>query len=195
MSALQVAGPTLLTKIAVDRYMAPVPGQAISSIDRWFPQDRLAGIAAVSIAYLLVLVLIAVFDFTQSYLMQWTGQRAMSDLRKEMMRRLQALDVEFFDRNPVGRLVTRVTSDVDALNDVFTSGVVSIMGDLFMLILIVVAMFQPLSPQLTALVLAVTPLIVIATMKFGQAASHSYRLMRITVARINAASSPSTSTA
>jgi ATP-binding cassette subfamily B protein len=184
ISALQVAGP-LLTKMAVDRYMAPVPGLSITYVDRWFPQDRLAGIAAVSIAYLLVLALIAVFDFAQSYLMQWTGQRAMSDLRHEMVRRLQALDVEYFDRNPVGRLVTRVTSDVDALNDVFTSGVVSIMGDLFMLILITLAMFR-LSPPLTALILGVTPLVVVATLKFRQAASESYRRIRITVAKINA---------
>jgi ATP-binding cassette subfamily B protein len=184
ISLLQVVGP-LLTKIAVDRYMVPVPGAQPSDVDRWFPQDRLAGIATVSMVYLLVLVLIAICDFTQSYLMQWVGQRAMSDIRRQLMQRLQVLDVEYFDRNPVGRLVTRVTSDVDALNDVFTSGLISILGDLFMLILLTVAMFR-MSLPLTLIVLAVMPFGLAASVTFRQAASESYRRVRITVARINA---------
>jgi ATP-binding cassette, subfamily B, multidrug efflux pump len=184
VSLLQVVGPWL-TRIAVDRYMAPVPGLQATGVDRWFPHDRWTGIGVVSMAYLGVLGLIACFDFTQSYLMQWAGQRAMSDMRRQLMRRLQALDVEFFDRNPVGRLVTRVTTDVDALNDLFTSGLVSILGDLFMLVLMTVAMFR-LSPQLSLIVLAVTPFAVLATLQFRKAASEGYRRIRVTVARINA---------
>ena len=184
VAMLQVVGP-LLTRMAVDRYMAPVEGLKIPLVDRWLPDDRLWGLVAVSLAYLLVLVLIAVFDFAQNYLMEWTGQRAMSDLRHDLMRRLQTLDLSYFDRHPAGRLVTRVTTDVDALNDVFTSGLISILGDLSMLLLITVAMFE-LSPRLTALIMAVTPVAVIAALIFRKAASHSYRRARIAVAKINA---------
>jgi len=162
-----------------------VPGLEPAPYDSWLPLDRWAGIAVVSAAYLLVLVLMGLFDFAQSYLMQWVGQRAMSDLRRQMMHRLQMFDLEYFDRNPVGRLVTRVTSDVDALNDMFTSGLISILGDMFMLVLLAVAMFR-LSPKLTGIVFLVVPLGVWATVKFRQAASDSYRRVRVTVARINA---------
>jgi ATP-binding cassette subfamily B protein len=181
---LQVIGP-LLTKLAVDRYMAPVPGLQATIFDRWLPQDRWTGIAFVSGVYLAVLILTGLCDFAHGYLMQRVGQHAMSDLRQQLMRHLQALDVEFFDRNPVGRLVTRATSDVDALNELFTSGLVSILGDMLMLVLIAFAMLR-LSPPLTALILIVTPFVVLATMKFRSEASYSYRRIRITVARINA---------
>jgi len=165
--------------------MAPVPGQRGAFIDRWLPNERWAGLAVVSMLYLTVLLLTGLFDVAQSYAMQWTGQHAMSDLRRQLMGRLQTLDLAYFDRNPIGRLVTRVTSDVDALNDLFTSGLVSILGDLLMLALIVVAMFR-LSAALTLLILSVTPFVIYATLKFRQAAAQSYRRMRIAVARINA---------
>ena len=181
---LQAVGP-LLTRIAVDRYMAPIPGRAITGVDGWFPNDRESGIVAVSLVYLGVLGLIACLDCAHSYLMQWAGQRAMSDMRTQVMRRLQTLDVEFFDRNPVGRLVTRATTDVEALNDLFTSGLVSVLGDLLMLAVMAVAMVR-LSPALSAIVFAVTPLVVLATLQFRKAASGSYRRIRIAVARINA---------
>jgi ATP-binding cassette subfamily B protein len=184
VSLLQVVGP-LLTKLAVDRYMAPVPGQGGGFIDRWLPHERWTGLAVVSVLYLVVLLLTGLFDVAQSYSMQWTGQHAMSDLRRQLMGRLQTLELAYFDRNPIGRLVTRITSDVDALNDLFTSGLVSILGDLLMLALIVVAMFR-LSAALTLLILSVTPFVIYATLKFRQAAAQSYRRMRIAVARINA---------
>src|SRR5262245_28263058 len=183
-SLLHVLGP-LLTKMAVDRYMAPVSGLPATALEQWFPESQRTGLLAVSVVYLAVLVLIGLIDFAQNYLMQWTGQRAMSDLRQQLMRHLQSLDMEYFDTNPVGRLVTRVTADVDALNDLFTSGLVSILGDLLMLVLITFAMFR-LSPQLTVLILGVMPIVIVATWKFRQAASDSYRRIRITVARINA---------
>src|SRR5262245_63122551 len=155
-AGLQVIGP-LLTKTAVDRYMAPAPGLAASRVDQWLPQDRWSGLAVISAAYLAVLALIGVCDFAQGYLMQRAGQYAMADLRAQLMRRLQQLDIAYFDRNPVGRLVTRVTTDVDALNDLFTSGLISILGDLFTLALIAVAMVR-VCPALVAIVLVVTPL-------------------------------------
>ena len=95
--------------------------------------------------YLGVLLGTFIFEFAQSYLMQYTGQLAMFDLRKQLMAHLQGLDLAFFDRNPVGRLVTRVTTDVDVLNDLFASGLVTILGDVLVLGFIVAIMFQ-LSP-------------------------------------------------
>ena len=98
--------------------------------------------------YLGVLLGTFVFEFAQVYLMQYTGQLAMFDLRKQLMAHLQGLDLAFFDRNPVGRLVTRVTTDVDVLNDLFASGLVTILGDVLVLGFIVAIMFN-LSPGLT----------------------------------------------
>ena len=82
---------------------------------------------------MLLLGLSFLFDFLQTYFMQWTGQIAMFDLRKEIFRHLQRMHIGFYDKNPVGRLVTRITSDVDALNEMFTAGVVSIFEDIFVL--------------------------------------------------------------
>ena len=78
----------------------------------------------------------------QTYLMQWTGQKIMFDLRSQIFRHLQRMHAGFFDRNPVGRLVTRVTRDVDALNEMFTSGVLAIFEDVFVLAFIVVIMLR-----------------------------------------------------
>ncbi len=125
------------------------------------------------------------FDFGQTYLMQWTGQKAMFDLRRELMAHLQQLDIAYFDRNPVGRLVTRVTTDVDVLNDLFASGLVTIVGDILMLSFVVIAMLR-LSPGMTGLMLAVMPLVVLVTMQFRRTASQSYRRIRVAIARINA---------
>src|SRR5919204_1509653 len=145
-----VLGPYLV-KIAVDKYLAS--GVASSSVpiypfDQWMRAqfDRLlvsepvAGITQVAIIYLFMLVFSFVLEFAQTYLMQWTGQRTMFDLRSQIFRHLQKMHVGFFDKNPVGRLVTRVTTDVDALNELFTAGVVSMVEDIFVLLLIVTFM-------------------------------------------------------
>ena len=91
-------------------------------------------------------------EFGQSYLMQWTGQNAMFDLRRQIMAHLQKLDVQFFDRNPVGRLVTRVTTDIDVLNELFSSGIVTMLGDLLVISFVIMAMFK-LSAGLTLIML------------------------------------------
>ena len=83
-----------------------------------------------------------VCEFIQMYLMQYTGQLAMFDLRRQLMAHLQRLDLAFYDRNPVGRLVTRVTTDVDVLNDLFASGLVTILGDVLVLVFILAIMFS-----------------------------------------------------
>ena len=181
-STLQVCGP-LLTKIAIDRYLAP--NGAHSLLDPWLPADAMNGITRIALIYLGVLTLSFFASFGETWLMQVTGQYAMFDLRKELMGHLQKLDIAFYDQNPVGRLVTRVTSDVDVLNDLFSSGLVALLGDLLTLAFITLVMFR-LSPGLTALMLAVMPLVILATVRFRRTVSASYRRIRVAIARINA---------
>ena len=98
-------------KIAVDRYLVPA-GQAVQTpLDAWLSADPWTGLTQVSLLYLAVVIGALVLEFGQAYLMQWTGQNAMFDLRRQIMAHLQKLDVQYFDRNPVGRLVTRVTTE------------------------------------------------------------------------------------
>ena len=184
-SLLQIIGP-LLTKLAVDRYLVPAQHvHTFAFLDKWLSTNRWDGLSQIALLYLAVVVLGFFFDFGQTYLMQWTGQKAMFDLRRQLMTHLQRLDLAYFDRNPVGRLVTRVTTDVDVLNDLFASGLVTIVGDLMMLSFVIIAMFR-LSPGMTGLMLAVMPFVVLVTMKFRRTASQSYRRIRVAIARINA---------
>jgi ATP-binding cassette, subfamily B, multidrug efflux pump len=182
-SVLQVAGP-LLVKVAVDKYLAPAPNRTPAMLDPWLSPDPWTGLSQISLLYLAVVVLIFFMDFGQTYLMQWTGQNAMFDLRRDLMTHLQRLDVQFFDRNPVGRLVTRVTTDVDVLNEMFSSGVVNIVGDLLVLSFVLVAMFN-LSPGLTLILLGVMPFVVLVTAIFRRSVSTSYRRIRVAIAKIN----------
>ena len=117
--------------------------------------------------------------------MQWTGQKVMFDLRAQIFRHLQGLHIAFFDSNPVGRLVTRVTSDVDALNEMFTAGVVSIFEDIFVLLGILVIMLN-MNWRLALITFAVLPVIFYATSIFRRKVRESYRRIRIAIARINA---------
>jgi ATP-binding cassette, subfamily B, multidrug efflux pump len=184
-SALQIAGP-LLTKLAIDRYLVPTEHvHILPLLDNWLSNDAWTGLTQLSLLYLGVVFFGFFFDFGQTYLMQWTGQRAMFDLRRQLVAHLQTLDVAYFDKNPVGRLVTRVTTDVDVLNDLFASGLVTIVGDLLMLTFVIAAMLR-LSPGMTGLMLAVMPLVLLVTIQFRRTASQSYRRIRVAIARINA---------
>jgi ATP-binding cassette subfamily B multidrug efflux pump len=183
-SGLQVFGP-LLTKIAVDKYVSPGGAPVRTFLDPWLPADPWLGIATIGLLYLGVIVGTFIFEFGQMYLMQYTGQLAMFDLRRQLMEHLQRLDLAFYDRNPVGRLVTRVTTDVDVLNDLFSSGLVTILGDVLVLGLIVAVMFQ-MSPLLTGIMLAAMPLVIVVTMVFRRTVTQSYRRIRVAIARINA---------
>jgi ATP-binding cassette subfamily B protein len=184
-SLLQIIGP-LITKLAVDRYLVPAAhSAAIPYLETWLSHDADKGLMQLAMIYLGLVALGFFFDFGQTYLMQWTGQKAMFDLRKQLMTHLQTLDVAYFDKNPVGRLVTRVATDVDVLNDLFASGLVTIVGDILMLTFVILAMLR-LSPGMTGLMLAVMPLVVMVTVKFRQTASQSYRRIRVAIARINA---------
>ncbi|MBZ5579223.1 MAG: ABC transporter ATP-binding protein/permease [Acidobacteriia bacterium] len=184
-SGLQVIGP-LLTKIAVDKYVDPSSAAtARTFLDPWLPADPWNGLSRVGLLYLLVILGTFASEFVQMYLMQYIGQLAMFDLRRELMEHLQRLDLAFYDRNPVGRMVTRVTTDVDVLNDLFSSGLVTILGDVLMLGLIVAVMFQ-MSPLLTAIMLAAMPFVIVVTLVFRRTVTQSYRRIRVAIARINA---------
>ena len=183
-SVLEVLGP-LLTKLAIDKYLAPSPLAGPTPLDPYLSSNPVVGIAQISVIYLLVLIGSLITGFFQLYSMQWTGQQAMYDIRRQTMAHLQKLDISFFDHNPVGRLVTRITTDADALNDLFASGLVTILGDVLMLSFVVVAMFK-LNTGLTVLLLLVTPLVLGVTMIFRNIVKQSYRRIRVAIARINA---------
>ena len=185
-SGLDVLGP-FLTKIAIDKYLAK-SADSHSSSHSWIG-DRLSdspltGIAQIGGLYVGILICTFALEFVQTYLMQWTGQKVMFDLRSQIFRHLQHMHVGFFDKHPVGRLVTRVTTDVDALNEMFTAGVVSIFEDVFVLAGIIFIMMK-MNWKLALITFAVLPLIVYATMIFRDKVRDSYRRIRTAIARIN----------
>ena len=168
-SALQLAQP-YLTKLAIDSYIAT---------------GDLAGLNQIALVFLFVLLGAFVLEYIRTYTLQMTGQKIMFDLRMQVYGHLQKLDVRFFDRNPVGRLMTRVTTDVDVLNELFASGVVAIFGDVFMLIGIM-AVLLSMDWRLALVAFSVLPLIVIVTQWFRRHVRETYRTVRIWIARINA---------
>src|SRR5271163_2087766 len=181
-SGLDVLGP-FLTKIAIDKYLAKSPNSHSWIGDR-LSSAPLTGIAQIGALYVGILVLTFALEFVQTYLMQWTGQKVMFDLRRQIFRHLQHIHVAFFDKHPVGRLVTRVTTDVDALNEMFTAGVVSIFEDLFVLFGILGVMLC-MNWKLALITFAVLPFIVVATKIFRDRVRDSYRRIRVAIARIN----------
>jgi ATP-binding cassette subfamily B multidrug efflux pump len=178
-----VLGP-YLTKVAVDTYMADVPPAKLSWLAHKLSHNPMTGVTELAGLYLVALCLSYGLEFLQTYLMQWTGQKIMFDLRSQIFRHLQRMSPSFFDRNPVGRLVTRVTSDVDALNEMFTSGVLAIFEDVFVLTFIVLIMLR-MSWLLALLTLLVIPAILFLTKIFRKTVRESYRRIRANVARIN----------
>jgi ATP-binding cassette subfamily B protein len=181
-----VLGP-FLTKTAIDKYLSSASASAHnhSILDRFLSSRPLVGIAQLGVAYLLLLLVSFGLEYTQTYLMQWTGLKVMFDLRSQIFRHLQHMHIGFFDKNPVGRLVTRVTTDVDALNEMFTSGVVAIFEDVFVLAGIVLIMLG-MNWWLALITFSVLPLIFWATMVFRKSVRDSYRRIRTAIARINA---------
>ncbi len=194
-SLCDVAGP-ILVMVAVDRYLAPDvaaqdPSNAVahwvanaSPLARLLPQGAVAGVTRLAVIYVTMLVSAYLFQFVQVYLMQWTGQKIMFDLRRDIFRHMQRMHIGFFDVNPVGRLVTRLTSDVDAVNDMFTDGVLAIVNDFFMLT-IMAAVMLAISWWLSLLAFAVLPLIWIVTRIFRDHVRESFRRVRTAIARIN----------
>lgn len=169
VAALEIVGP-LLTREAIDR---AIPEGDVSLL--WLLVGLYAG----------TLVLAFVFDYLQTVLTTWLGQRIMYDLRVEVFAHLQRLPLRFFDRNPVGRLMTRVTNDIEVLNELFSSGVVTVFGDLFTLVFIITAMLR-LDVGLSLVTFAVLPLVFVAASIFRRLVRKAYRAIRLRVARINA---------
>ena len=168
-SALEIAFP-LMTMLAVDDYMAT---------------GDLNGLLLIALAYFCLLVVKLGVGFLQTYLLQSTGQKIMFDMRRQIFNHIQSLSTSFFDKNPVGRLITRVTSDVEVLNDMFSAGIVSVFGDILTLTGIMIALLI-MNWRLALIVLAVVPLIMVVTAVFRAKARDGYRRVRIAVARISA---------
>jgi ATP-binding cassette subfamily B protein len=168
-SGLELVGPWL-TKVAIDKA---------------FPQGDAAYLSRLGLLYLGSLVLAAGLGYVQTLLTTWIGQRVMVDLRDELFGHLERLDLKFFDKNPVGRLITRVTSDIEVLNEMFTSGVVTIFGDVFTIGAIVTAMLL-LDWRLALVTFAVLPVVFLAAMVFRIKVRQAYRDIRVRLARINA---------
>jgi ATP-binding cassette subfamily B protein len=181
-SFADVLGP-YLTKVAIDRYLSPAKGLS-AGFWGWLSPHAITGIAQIASIYVGLLVFSFLLEFLQTYFMQWTGQKVMFDLRRQIFRHLQRLHVAFFDKNPVGRLVTRVTTDVDALNEMFTSGVVSIFEDIFVLLGILGVMLC-MNWKLALITFGVLPFIVYSTKIFRDRVRDSYRRIRVAIARIN----------
>ncbi len=168
-SALSVL-PPYLTKIAIDGYII---------------SKDLTGLTFISWLYLLTLGANFAFSYGQTWVMNLMGQKIMYDLRMQIFTHLQKLDVAFFDRNPVGRLMTRVTTDVDALNELFTAGVISVFGDLCTLTGIIITLFL-MNYKLALAVFSVVPLLFLVTLLFKIKVRDSFRRVRTAIARINA---------
>lgn len=178
-----VLGP-YLTRVVIDKYLAPVRGLH-TPFDFFLSNKPLVGIAQVAAIGMGLLAFSFCLEYLQTYFMQWAGQMVMFDLRKQIFRHLQRMHIGFYDKNPVGRLVTRVTTDVDALNEMFTSGVVSIFEDVFVLAGIMAIMLK-MSWRVSLITLAVLPFIAFATKIFRDKVRDSYRRIRVAIARINA---------
>jgi ATP-binding cassette subfamily B multidrug efflux pump len=155
------------------------------AIDEHILRRDWVGLGRVAALFLLVLLALYGLRVAQAYLTQLTGQRVMYDLRNALFSHLQRLDARFFDRNPVGRLMTRVLNDVDAINELFTSGVVSILGDVLTLTGVVVIMLW-MNWTLALVTFALVPFLALAAGYFRLRARDSYRTVRTRLARLNA---------
>ena len=194
-SVCDVVGP-IMVMIAIDRYLAPQanPKDVNSAMAHWLahnsplarvlPTDKIAGVTTLAAMYLGALLAAYIFAFIQTYLMQWMGQKIMFDLRREIFRHMQRMHIGFFDVNAVGRLVTRITSDVDAVNDMFTDGILAIVNDFFMLVIMAIVMLS-INWWLALIAFSVLPLILIVTRLFRNSVRESYRRVRAAIARIN----------
>ena len=193
-SLLQLVGP-LVTAVTIDLYVRPLDGEAPPTwigemVERMMTAlgwngDPTVGVLAMAGIFLASLLATFVVLYAQSYLMQIMGQLIMRDLRRDIFRRLQKLPVAYFDRHPIGRLVTRATTDVASLNELFTAGLVSICGDLVLLLGILLVLFA-LDWRLALVSFAILPLLTLLTLWFKIRARQSYREVRVQVARINA---------
>jgi ATP-binding cassette subfamily B protein len=187
-AASDVVGPYLV-KVGLDRYLTSHAtilggGAPTNWLAKRLSDDPYTGLGQLAALYLGALLIGYGFEFAQTYLMQWTGQKVMFDMRREIFRHMQRMHIGFFDNHAVGRLVTRLTSDVDAINEMFTAGVLSMIDDVFALTVMVVVMLA-MSWRLALLTFVVLPLIVVVTKLFRTSVRESYRRVRGAIARIN----------
>jgi ATP-binding cassette subfamily B multidrug efflux pump len=192
-SLLEIAGPAIVA-VAIDLYVKPFGGGNTVGVSRrigvWLAAHGmgvppLTGINVAAALYFITLIGGFAVLYAQMVLMNMMGQYIMYDLRKQIFGHLQQLNVQFFDRNPVGRLMTRVTTDVDALNDMFTAGFVAIFGDIFVLVGIIGVLFW-MNWRLALVLFSITPLIILISMWFRRGARITYRQVRARIAAINA---------
>jgi ATP-binding cassette subfamily B multidrug efflux pump len=194
-SLSDVAGP-FLVMVGIDRYFptgagaghaAPVSAHGFGSatwLTHRLSTDPAQGITQLAGIYLVLQLSAYLFEFIQTYLMQWTGQKIMFDLRREIFRHMQKMHVGFFDTHAVGRLVTRLTSDVDAINEMFTGGILAIVDDFFTLTIMAIVMLS-INWWLALLAFSILPLILVVTRLFRDSVRESYRRVRAAIARIN----------
>jgi ATP-binding cassette subfamily B protein len=169
----------LITQFAIDHFIVPLHNTGLS------PIDRANGVFVMSLLFLLLLAAGFALRYYQNYLLSVVGQKIMYDMRSKMFEHLQNLSLSFFDHNPVGRLMTRITNDVDALNDLFTSGAISLIGDIFSLAgIIVILLFE--NWLLALVVFVVIPPLLLVTSFFQRAMRDNFRAIRVRLARINA---------
>lgn len=196
-SVLQLLGP-LAFAVSMDLFIRPQEaGPAkLSGASVWVRDALLArgiepssvavqGLTAIAAFYLVTIVLTFVTLYAEGYVMQLMGQYIMNDLRRQVFGHLQRLPISYFDRNPIGRLVTRVTTDVDALNELFSAGIVAILGDILLLAGIVGVLFW-LDWRLAVAAFSIVPLLLGLTSWFKSRVRDSFREVRIKIARINA---------
>jgi ATP-binding cassette subfamily B multidrug efflux pump len=165
----QLLGP-YITKIAIDRYIA---------------QKDIAGLDLMALAYLGVVLVGFIVVFIQTYTTEYTGQRAMHDLRMEIFSHLQKQDLAYFDRNPIGRLMTRTINDVETLNELFSTGVVGLLGDVSIEFGIAIMMFW-LDWELALVCLTAFPIILYISRFYRSRARDVYRESRLILGRLNA---------
>jgi len=168
VSVLNLAGP-YLTKVVIDDHIKT---------------DDMKGLDVIAAVYLSVLVLSFIFQFCQTYLMQIIGQRVMFDLRAKVFAHLHKMSFSYFDKNPIGRMITRVVNDVEVLNEMLTSGLILIFSDLFTLFGIFCVMFY-LDWRLTLVVCIVFPFLATATRMYRVRARDALRKNRIHVSELN----------
>jgi len=178
VTPLELAPPAIFQK-AIDNNFVPAMDHKIAESSAWI------GIIWLSLLYLAVLAFDFLAQYIQIRIMQRVGQQTMYDMRREIFGHLQRLPMSYFDRHPVGRLVTRVTTDVDALNDLFAAGVVTMINDFFLLVVMAALLFK-LDRRLALDTLAILPGILIVTLIFRKYVRDANRRIRIAIARINA---------
>jgi ATP-binding cassette subfamily B multidrug efflux pump len=161
------------------------PWLTLLAVDNYILAGDMSGLGLIAAVYFGLLVAKYGIGFLQTYTLQTTGQRIMFDMRGQIFKHIQSLSNSFFDRNPVGRLITRVTTDVDVLNEMFSSGIVSVFGDIFTLTGIMIVLLV-LDWRLGLIVVLIVPFIGVATAVFRRKARDGYRRVRIAIAKINA---------